>query len=169
MTEWSGVVDAVYGTVVLTEPDSPPDEALDVDRLMKVHCARITGGIQIELPDQNPNVPTQVRVLDEPTSIEDEWEHVAEIGFRAPGGRLWIYTWLDEPVAGEIDVPTEPLVARIHWAGLGAWYRLVMAGRHLEASEAFRLRIDLVCGTVEGVRTVRAWDGWARNGVEAPE
>ena len=32
-------------------------------------------------------------VLDVPAQVEDEWEHVAQIGLNAPGGRLQVFSW----------------------------------------------------------------------------
>ena len=162
MTGWSGVVETQYGTIVLAEPDSPPPEDFDFDRYFEEKLAAIPGGFQVSLPDKNGDIPTEVRVLGEHAPIETEWEHVAEVGFHAPGGRLQLYSWMpDEDLAGEIDVPTTPLVARIHWAGLQEWLRRVEAGQHEEAAGVVRLRLDLTPGELDSVRTLRTWTGWA--------
>jgi hypothetical protein len=162
VTEWSGVVETQYGTIVLAEPNSPPAEDLDFDRYWEEKCVVIPGGIQVSLPDQNGDVPTHIRILDESGPIEDVWEHVAEIGFHAQGGRIQVYSWMaDEDLAGEIDVPTDPLVARLHWAGLDDWLRHVEAQQHEQAADDVRLRIDLFPGMLDAVRTVRSWPAWA--------
>jgi hypothetical protein len=162
VTEWSGVVDVEYGTIVLAAPDSPPAEDLDVGRFMEEKCATIPLGIQLTLPEKNPRVPMEIRVVSELTAVGDEWEHIAEIGLSVPGGRLQIYSWMaDEDLAGEIDVPTEPLVARIHWAGLADWLCHLEARHHEQAGEDVRVRIDLVPGALDGVRTIRTWQPWA--------
>jgi hypothetical protein len=161
VTEWSGVVETQYGTTILAEPDSPPPDVLDFNRYWEEKLAAIPGGIQVSLPDQNGDVPTIIRVLGQHAAIEDHWEHVAEIGLRAPSGRLQVYSWMpDEDLAAEIDVPTAPLIARIHWAGLEAWLRHVEAQNHEQASADVRLRVDLAPGDLEGVRTVLVWQPW---------
>ena len=83
VTEWSGGVATQYGTIKLEEPDSPPGD-LDFDRYWEEKCAAIAGGVQISVPDQNGDVPMELRVLDAPALVEDELEHVAEIGLNAP-------------------------------------------------------------------------------------
>lgn len=161
MTGWSGVIEVEYGTIVLADSTSQPPLDLDFEGYIRDHCAAIPGGVQASLPDKNPIIRAEVRVLNAGGSIEDQWEHVAEVGFQAKGGRLQVYSWMpDEDLAAEIDVPTDPSIGRIHWAGLGHWFRLVMAQRHLEASTVLRLRIDLFPGTLESVRTLRSWAGW---------
>jgi hypothetical protein len=162
VTTWSGVIDVEYGTIVLAAPGSPPGEDLDVGRLMEEKCATIPGGCQLTLPDKNPRVPTEIRVIGAPEELEEHWEHVAEVGMVVPGGRLQVYTWIpDEDLAGEIDVPPEPLVARIQWAGLEAWLRHAEAGRHEQAGDDVRVRVDLMPGDLDGVRTIRMWQPWA--------
>jgi len=161
VTTWSGVVETQYGTINLAEPNLPPAE-VDFDRYWEEKCATLGGGIQISLPDQNGDVPVDLRVLVEPAPIEDDWDHVAEVGLHAPGGKLEVFSWMaDEDLAGEIDVPTEPLIARIHWTGLGAWLDHVEANRYEESVVAVRLRVDLVPGTLDAVRTLRTWERWA--------
>ena len=162
MTEWSGVVETQYGTIVLAEPDSPPPESLDFDRYWEEKCIAIPGGVQISLPDQNGDIPTEIRLLDEPAQIEPEWEHVTEIGLHAPSGRLQVYSWMpDEDLAGEIEVPSEPLIARIHWAGLEKWLVDVEANDRESSVHDVRLRVDLVPGELGEVRTLRTWHEWA--------
>jgi hypothetical protein len=161
MTEWSGVVETQYGTINLAEPNLPPAE-VDFDRFWEEKCATLGGGIQVSLPEQNGDVPIEVRVLDESAPIEDYWDHVAEVGLHAPGGRLQVFSWMaDVDLAAELDVPTEPLVARIHWTGMGAWLDHVEANRYEESAALVRLRVDLVPGTLDAVRTLKTWERWA--------
>jgi hypothetical protein len=161
VSDWSGVVETQYGTINLAEPNHPPTE-VDFDRYWEEKTATLGGGIQISLPDQNGDVPVEVRVLQQPAPIEDDWDHVAEVGLHAPSGRLQVFSWMaDEDLAGELDVPTEPLVARIHWTGLGAWLDQVDANRYEESALAVRVRVDLVPGMLDAVRTIRTWQRWA--------
>lgn len=161
MTEWSGVVATQYGTIKLEEPSSPPAD-LDFDRYWEEKCAAIAGGVQISVPDQNGDVPMELRVLDAPGPVEDAWEHVAEIGVNTPGGRLQVFSWMaDEDLAGEVDVPSGPLIARIHWAGLQAWLDHSDTNNHELAATDVRLRVDLVAGSLDEVRTLRTWHRWA--------
>ena len=162
MTDWSGVVETQYGTIVLAEPNSPPAENLDFDRYWEEKCIAVPGGVQISLPDQHGDIPTEIRLLEEPASIEPDWEHVAEIGLHAPSGRLQVYSWMpDEVLAGEIEVPGVPLVARIHWAGLEKWLVDVEANDRESSVHDVRLRVDLVLGELGEVRTLRTWHEWA--------
>lgn len=162
MTVWTGVVATQYGAIVLVEPGSPPAEDLDFDRYFEEKCASIPGGVQISVPEQNGDVPTEIRVLERPRSIERAWEHVAEIGLHSATGRFQLYSWLpDEDLATEIEVPRDPLVARIHWGGLEAWLAHVEAHDHESAAHDVTLRIDLMPGAAGGVRTLRTWHEWA--------
>src|SRR4029078_3534985 len=102
MTEWSGVVETQYGTINLAEPNLPPAE-VDFDLFWEEKCATLGGGIQVSLREQNGDVPVEVRVLDEPAPIEDYWDHVAEVGLHAPGGRLQVFSWMaDVDLAAEL-------------------------------------------------------------------
>jgi hypothetical protein len=165
VTEWHGVVEVAYGTVMLADAEAAARGLSDpegVSRLMEVRCGSLELGIQVMVPERDDPVATHVRVLGGPAAIEPEWEHVAEVGFRAPTGRLLVFSWLpDEDLAGEIAVPTEPLVARIHWAGLEAWLQ-DRERAYVETGEPgpVHLRIDLVPGELTGVRTIRTWHLW---------
>ena len=162
MTEWRGIVDVAYGTIILAEPGSMgADEGFDVPRLMEEHCQAIPAGVHVSLPERDVPVETHVRVLAEPAPIEPDWEHVAEVGFRAPAGRLQVYSWMpDEDLAAELDVPSEPLIARIHWAGLEQWLR-DLDQPYEEGPGPVQVRIDLFPAERDGVGTLRMWHGWA--------
>ena len=116
MTEWRGTVEVQYGTVILADQEAAA-RGLQRARGLPVICGSSTAaslgdGIQVLLPERDDDVPTHVRLLDAPADIEPEWEHVAEVGFRVPTGRLIVFSWMpDEDVAGELTVPTEPQVA----------------------------------------------------------
>jgi hypothetical protein len=164
VTEWQGVVEVQYGTIVLADRVAASAGLADPEgfqRLWENHCGSLDQGIQVLVPERDDDVPIHIRILVSPDDIEPEWEHVAEVGFRVPTGRLAVFSWMvDEDLAGEIDVPTEPLVARIHWAGLEAW----LADRSYQATGGpgpIRVRIDLVPGELDGVRTLREWQPWA--------
>ena len=44
MTEWSGIVETQYGTIILAEPGSiGANDSFDVPRLMEEHCQAIPG------------------------------------------------------------------------------------------------------------------------------
>jgi hypothetical protein len=160
VTEWRGVVEVAYGTVMLADAEAAARGLSDpegVSRLMEVRCGSLELGIQVIVPERDDPVATHVRVLGGPAAIEPEWEHVAEVGFRTPTGRLLVFSWLpDEDLAGEIAVPMEPLVARIHWAGLEAWLQ-DRERAYVETGEPgpVHLRIDLVPGELTGVRTIQ--------------
>jgi hypothetical protein len=164
MSEWRGTVEVQYGTVILADPDAAARGLADAEGFTtswENHCGSLGLGIQVLLPEKDDDVPTHVRVLDGPGPTEPEWEHIAEVGFHVPAGRLAIYSWMvDEDLAGEIAVPTTPLVARIHWAGLESW----LADASYRASGGpgpLHLRIDLLPGELDGVRTLRTWHLWA--------
>jgi hypothetical protein len=162
VTEWQGTVEVQYGTIILADAEAAsaglPDPA-GFQRVWEDHCGSLERGIQVLVPERDAPVRTHVRVLDAPAAIEPDWEHVAEVGFRVPTGRLVVFSWMvDEDLAGEIAVPTDPLVARIHWGGLEAW----LADRTWVEGMAgpVHLRIDLVPGELDSVRTLRTWKLW---------
>jgi hypothetical protein len=164
VTEWQGIVEVQYGTIILADGVAASAGLHDpggFQRLWEDHCGTLEQGIQVLVPERDDDVPTHVRLLEAPGPMEPEWEHVAEVRFRVPTGRLVIFSWMvDEDLAGEIDVPTESLVARIHWGGLEAW----LADRSYRATGGpgpVRVRIDLVPGELDGVRTLREWHLWA--------
>jgi hypothetical protein len=164
MTDWQGIVEVQYGTIVLADKEAA-DRGLegtsDHTLLWEQHCGALGEGIQVLVPERDEDVSTQVRVLESLGAIEPEWEHVAEVGLRVPTGRLVVFSWMvDEDLAGEIDVPTEPQIARIHWAGLDAWLA-DRSYRETGGPGPVRVRVDLAPAELEAVRTLREWQPWA--------
>ena len=163
MTDWQGVVDVTYGTIILADADAAStalSDPADFQAVWENHCGSLERAIQVLVPERDDPVRTHVRVLDAPAEIEPDWEHVAEVSFLAPTGRLVIFSWMvDEDLAGEIAVPMDPLIARIHWGGLEAW----LADRtYVEGKPGpVHVRIDLVPGQLDGVRALREWHLWA--------
>ena len=176
MTEWAGVMEVAYGTVVLADPtmglpdDDPYEMGRAAVRLGEEHCAGRPGELRVMLPERDDRVHVEVRVRDALDPIDDvgpDWEHVAETGFEAPTGRLQLYSWMpDEDLAAELDVPAGPLRARIHWAGLEAWLEEARdRGPRDDGIGPVRVRIDLAPGDASGegpgVQTMRTWHFWA--------
>ena len=162
-TEWRGVVLVQYGTVILADAEAATRGLTDPDgfqRVVEQHCGSLGEGVQILLPERDDDVPAHIRILDELGELEAGWDHAAEVGFRVPTGRLIVFSWMpDEDVVGELAVPTEPLIARIHWGGLEAWLT-DSSYRSTGGPSPLRLRIDLVPGEIAGVRTLRTWHLW---------
>jgi hypothetical protein len=165
VTVWSGTVEVSYGTVVLADAVAGAEPADDVDtaRLVEERCATLEAGLQVLVPERDARVPTIVRVVAQPGEIEAEWDHVAETSLQIPSGRAQVYSWMvEEDLAGELDLPTEPLRARIHWGGLERW----LHEPHRPVDEgpgAVHLRIDLFPGRaaeVGRVQTLRTWHFW---------
>jgi len=161
--DWRGVVLVQYGTVILADAEgatrglTAPD---GFDRVFEEHCGSLGEGVQILLPERDDDVPAHIRILDELEELEPEWDHAAEVGLHVPTGRLIVFSWMpDEDVVGELTVPTEPLLARIHWGGLQAWLT-DSSYRSTGAPSPLHLRIDLVPGELTGVRTLRTWHLW---------
>ena len=128
VTEWSGVVATQYGTIMLAEPKQPPAEDLEFDRLLgREGRCRSPEASRSRCPTRAATFQRASGSSADPPETEDEWEHVAEIGIqRISVAASSSISWMpDEDLAAEIDVPTEALVARIHWAGLGEWLRHV--------------------------------------------
>jgi len=164
MTDWQGVVEVQFGTIVLADKESAErglEGTSDNTLLWEQHCGALGDGIQVLVPERDEDVSTQVRVLESRGAIEPEWEQVAEVGLRVPTGRLVVFSWMvDEDLAGEVDVPTEPQIARIHWAGLDAWLA-DRSYRETGGPGPIRVRVDLAPGELEAVRTLREWQPWA--------
>ncbi len=164
MTEWRGTVEVQCGTVVLADREAAGrglDGPADFTRVWEEHCGTLGEGIQVLVPERDDDVPVHVRLLEAHGPVEPEWEHVAELAFRVSTGRLAIFSWMvDEDLAGEIDVPTEPQIARVHWAGLDAWLA-DRSHRETGGPGPVRVRVDLAPGELEAVRTLREWPPWA--------
>ena len=160
---WSGVVDVAYNTIVLADAEagvSAPDDAW-IARFMEECCGSLETGIQVRLPERDAPVPTEVRIVGDPGEVGLAWDHVTEVGFRVPSGRMQLYSWMpDEDLAAELVVPTSPLRARIHWAGLERWLQEGWRGPREDPSPV-HLRIDLFPGDGHDVRTLRTWHLWA--------
>ena len=58
-------------------------------------------------------------------------------------------------------MPSGLLIAGIHWAGLQAWLDHSDANDHALATTDVRVRVDLVAGNLDEVRTLRTWHRWA--------
>ena len=161
--EWRGVVLVQYGTVILADAAGAARGLSDLDgfeRMLEQHCGSLGEGVQIFLPERDDDVPAHIRLVEELGEVEPEWNHAAEVGFRVPTGRLIVFSWMpDEDVVGELTVPTEPLVARIHWGGLETWLADT-SYRGTGDPSPLHLRIDLVPGELAGVRTLRTWHLW---------
>jgi hypothetical protein len=160
---WSGVVDVAYGTIVLADAEAgvPAPEDDWLARYMEECCGTLGTGLQVRLPERDAPVATEVRIVGDPGEVGPAWDHVAELGFRAPSGRVRLYSWMpDEDLAAELVVPTSPLRARIHWAGLEHW---LQEGWRTpgQAPGPVHLRIDLFPGPPGGVETLRTWHFWA--------
>ena len=161
--EWRGVVAVQYGTVILADADGAVRGLGDTESFhlaWEERCGSLGEGVQILLPERDDDVPAHIRVLAVPGELEPEWEHVAEVGFRVPTGRLVVFSWMvDEDVVGEVAVPTHPLIARVHWGGLERWLEGT-SHRDRDEPSSLSLRIDLVPGELDGVRTLRTWHLW---------
>ena len=161
--EWRGVVAVQYGTVILADADGAARGLVDPEgfhRTLEQHCGSLGEGVQILLPERDDDVPAHIRLVGELRDLEPEWDHAAEVGFRVPTGRLIVFSWMpDEDVVGELTVPTEPLVARIHWGGLEAWLADT-SYRVTGDPSPLHLRIDIFPGELAAVRTLRTWHLW---------
>lgn len=161
--DWRGVVAVQYGTVTIADAEGAARGLADpvsFHRVIEERCGSLGEGAQIFLPERDDDVPAHIRILDELGELEPEWDHAAEVGFRVPTGRLIVFSWMhDEDVVGELTVPTEPLLARIQWGGLEAWLT-DSSYRSTRGPSPLRLRIDLVPGELDGVRTLRTWHLW---------
>ena len=161
--EWRGIVAVQYGTVILADAEGAVrglGDTQDFTLVWEERCGSLGEGVQVLLPERDDDVPTHIRVLAATHEPELEWEHVAEVGFRVPTGRLVVFSWMvDEDLAGELTVPTQPLVARIHWGGLERWLEWT-SDRDRDEPSALSLRIDLIPGELDGVRTLRTWHLW---------
>ncbi len=168
MTAWQFSVSYTYGTLTLADPNhdaaagGPTADAVRIARAWEDRCESLGSAVLVHLIDRDGEIPLEVRLLARPDSMETTWDHVAELSFEAPSGRLQIYGWMpDEDLAGEIDVPTEPLRARIHWGGLE---QTLQRERPFEAESPGPdyVRVDLFPGSTGPVETLRTWHGWAR-------
>lgn len=165
---WSGVVEVQFGTVVVADPSLPVDggepdpSGIAMAQAWEDRCSAIGGRLVIQVPGQNDDVAVEVRLVDEHGEIEAPWEHVVEAGLDAPSGHLQVFSWMagEEPT-GESDVPRGRLIARLHWAGLERWLgETTTATPRDDKENVVRLRVDLVPGQLDTVRTLRTWHLW---------
>ncbi|HEV8698904.1 MAG TPA: hypothetical protein VGQ89_14505 [Candidatus Limnocylindrales bacterium] len=167
MNEWRFSVSYAYGTLTLADvrhdaaAGGPIADLVRITRAVEDRCESLGSAVLVHLFERDGEIPVEVRLLADPAAIEAEWDHVAELSLEARSGRLQIYGWMaDEDLAGEIDVPTESLRARIHWGGLE---QALQRERPWDADSAGPdyVRVDLFPGSVGSVETLRTWHAWA--------
>ena len=166
MNEWRFSVSYAYGTLTLADvrhdaaAGGPIADLVRILRAVEDRCESLGSALLVHLFERDGEIPLELRLLAAPAAIESEWDHVAESSLQAPSGRLQIYGWVaDEDLAGEIDVPTGPLRARIHWGGLEQALQRERPWDPESASPDY-IRVDLFPGTAGPIETLRTWHAW---------
>jgi hypothetical protein len=168
MKEWRFVVPYTYGTLTLADAGHDPGatgapfvDPVAMTRAWEDRCQSLGSAILVQLIEGAGYIPVEVRLLTEGGPTDSTWDHIAELSLSAPSGRVQVYGWIvDSDLAGEIDVPSEQLRARIHWGGLEDSLRRELAPDGAVVDPTF-VRVDLFPGRHAPVQTLRTWHLWA--------